>query len=115
MNQIRFWIFFLLLQITSWAWADDHQEAKAACQQFALRELKSPATARFESLTEAAAGPSKDKRWKGRQNVWDSISWVDSQNSFGALLRSDFSCVVQKNKDGTWQLLDIYWFKNRLN
>ncbi|WP_090187409.1 MULTISPECIES: hypothetical protein [unclassified Duganella] len=114
MNQARPLVVLLLLLIASTAWADDHQAAKAACQDFALRELKSPATARFEPVAEAAAQLSTDKRWKGKPNVWDSISWVDSQNSYGAMLRSDFSCVIQKNIDGTWVLLDIYWFKNRL-
>jgi hypothetical protein len=107
--------FIALIQVMTAAFADDHKNAKAACQNFALRQLKSPATAKFEPLSEAAAQPSTDKRWKGKQNVWDSVSWVDSQNSYGALLRSEFSCSVQKMKDGTWVLLDIYWFKNRVN
>jgi len=114
MTRVRLLAFLMSMHIVTAAHADDHQAAKAACQSFALRELKSPATARFEPLGEAAAQPSTDKRWIGKHDVWDSISWVDSQNSYGALLRSDFSCSVQKSKNGTWVLLDIYWFKDRV-
>lgn len=51
------------------------------------RHLKSPASARFSSFEEARVGNDSDApRFHGH---------VDSQNSFGALLRSEFEAEVR--------------------
>ena len=94
--------------------ADDHIEAKKICQDFVHKRLKAPSAARFESLNNVAAQPSKDKKWKKMKNVWDSVGWVDSQNSFGAMIRSEYMCTVQKLPNNGWKLLDLYWFKQPL-
>ena len=90
----------------------DHLDAKHVCQKFALKQLKAPATAQFEPLETVAAVPSKDKKWEKMKDVWDSMGWVDSQNSFGALIRSEYMCTIQKAPDGRWKLLDLNWLKN---
>lgn len=89
----------------------DHIDAKYVCQQFTLKQLKTPSAAKFESLETVAAVPSKDKKWGKLRDVWDSMGWVDSQNSFGALLRSEYICTVQKAPDGRWKLLAFDWLK----
>lgn len=91
----------------------DHLDAKHVCQKFVLKQLIAPATAQFEPLETVAAVPSKDKKWEKMKDVWDSMGWVDSQNSFGALIRSEYMCAIQKTPDGRWKLLDLNWLKNR--
>lgn len=69
------------------------------CQSFTTDALNAPATAKFPEfnirmLTEADDGSYTVK------------SYVDAQNGFGALIRSDFVCRV-KPVAATWVLLDL--------
>lgn len=57
--------------------------AKIACQDMVRDRLKSPASAQFSGVVASGAGPLFTVRGK-----------VDSQNSFGAMLRSSFSCQL---------------------
>jgi len=55
--------------------------------------LKSPGSAKFP------LGASMDHVHK-KGNTYTIISYVDSQNSFGALLRTEFICILEeKSKD----------------
>lgn len=67
--------------------ADRSAEAKWACEEFVKKQLKAPATAKFSG--EAAA-----KAAKPVGDEYIASGSVDSQNSFGALLRSTFSCDI---------------------
>lgn len=63
-------------------------DVKAACEHLVKLHLKSPATAQFSPWPDTViigtnTGP------------WDVTGYVDSQNSFGALLRSNYSCRIQ--------------------
>lgn len=62
--------------------ADRSLEAKAMCETFVKKQLKAPASAKFSG--ESAAKVSDTEYTAGGS--------VDSQNSFGALLRSTFAC-----------------------
>ncbi|KQQ99451.1 PEGA domain-containing protein [Deinococcus sp. Leaf326] len=57
------------------------------CQDAVRAQLKAPSTAKFPGVLEKAAAVTTyengNKDWSG---------WVDSQNSFGALLRTEFLC-----------------------
>lgn len=116
MNSVYSFISLLMLTC-SFAYAvnqDDHLYATYACQNLALKQLKTLGSARFEPLETATAFPTKDKRWKNMTDVWDAIGWVDSQRSFGgALIHSEYRCTVQKTSAGRWQLLDFDWTKGR--
>ncbi|QIS06744.1 hypothetical protein F5X71_34530 [Nocardia brasiliensis] len=60
------------------------------CRELVEGELKSPGSAKFSGETvtgDAAAG-------------WTAAGNVDSQNSFGALLRSAWSCSARLEADG---------------
>lgn len=62
-----------------------------SAQKEVKRQLKSPSTAKFASPFEEEA--------KYRINKDGSIyiqSYVDSQNSFGAIIRTNFGCTVDK-------------------
>lgn len=75
--------------------AVDNLDIYISAQEFVRRGLKAPATAKFPVLPYNVVALG-DNRYK-------ITSYVDSQNSFGALLRSDWSVVMKKNGD-RWQL-----------
>ena len=62
--------------------SDRTLEAKSMCETFVKRQLKAPATAKFSD--ESAAKVSATEYTSGGS--------VDSENSFGALLRSTYVC-----------------------
>lgn len=61
--------------------------AYLACEGFVSSSLKAPSTAEFEGYSPAAIS-SAGNRYTVR-------SYVDAQNSFGAMIRTDFTCVVE--------------------
>ena len=74
-------------------------EAWAITRQFVTDKLRSPATADFPWSPTGATklGPGK----------WRIAGYVDSQNAFGATLRTEFAATVE-TRDGTkWSLLDL--------
>jgi hypothetical protein len=85
--------------------AEDTQTMAAIqCQGFVKASLKSPATADFP-WTDYTATPLGDGTYSVR-------SYVDAQNSFGATIRSDYTCVVKYlgGDDayiGNWQLINM--------
>lgn len=74
------------------------------CQSFVKDRLKSPATADFPTLNFQA--------FPRGENIYAIRSYVDSQNTFGATIRTNFFCEVEWNgKDdaaqGNWNLLQL--------
>ena len=67
-------------------------EATVTCERAVLAQLKSPATAHFGG---ASASPEADS--------WIVTGYVDSQNGFGAVLRSNWTCPTTYT-GGTWTL-----------
>jgi hypothetical protein len=58
-------------------------------EDFVKQRLKSPSTAEFPGLFEKADHITELGNDEYRIN-----SWVDSQNGFGAMIRSKFSCKI---------------------
>lgn len=58
-------------------------DAVIACQSLVKDELKSPGSAKFSGATATGSGSS-----------WTSQGEVDSQNGFGAMIRTSYSCVL---------------------
>lgn len=76
---------------------DSRQEALLAyefAKTYVKNNLKSPSTASF---------PGTFERIKHIEEIgvgtYRILSWVDSQNAFGAILRTNFSCVVKIDSD----------------
>lgn len=69
---------------------DEHpaDEARIACEAWVRDELKSPSTAQFTDGT--ATGTDGD---------WTITGSVDSENSFGATLRSAWTCTAKVDGD----------------
>jgi hypothetical protein len=60
-------------------------EAVAQCEARVSSMLKAPSTAKFDSQARSSATST---------SAWAVTGTVDSENSFGAMLRSNFSCTV---------------------
>lgn len=69
-------------------------EAENQCERFLEDRLKSPSTAEFDLTT--TGGPT----------TFTSAGTVDSQNGFGAMVRSDVTCTVRLDGD-TWRLESV--------
>lgn len=69
-------------------------EAYNSAERVVKRGLKSPKTAEFPSLSTKNSHVNQINK-----NEFSVDSWVDSQNSFGALIRTKFSCKVIFIKD----------------
>lgn len=77
----------------------DHDQACYALQEKVTSNLISPATAQF---------PIRTKWKKAKQNDVITIeSYVDSENSLGALIRTRFIGYFKQNKDSKWYMYDI--------
>jgi hypothetical protein len=66
--------------------------AQEACQDRVETLLKSPATAKFSDVVAVPQGA----------DTWKVTGSVDSENSFGALLRSSFACMAESDDGEAW-------------
>lgn len=65
-----------------------------AARKFVEQNLKAPSTAKFSNLISDPKTGHTAMKAANRFKAW---GWVDSQNSFGAMIRSDWAAVVQRN------------------
>jgi len=73
--------------------------ARRAAVAYVQSRLKSPSTADF---------PLLDLRYAMLEcGVWSVKSYVDSQNTYGATIRTNFSAIVERKADGTWKPIDL--------
>jgi len=66
------------------------------------KQLKAPSTARFASITDEETiihDLGGDK--------FTVTSWVDSQNSFGATMRTKYQMTVERKSDGDWTIESV--------
>ncbi len=77
---------------------NDQAGAFAACTQFVERTLRSPGSAQHPAFLDAAVS--------NEDPVYVVTSHVDSQNGFGALLRTSYRCEVAREGQG-WKLVDL--------
>lgn len=91
MKKLLFIIGLLILTSCNSGLSEDAKkfEAYTYAENFVKMKIKSPSTARFPSTLEKSKHIVKIK--EGKYKV---ASWVDSQNGFGATVRSGFSCTI---------------------
>lgn len=79
----------------------DRVGAWVVCKKFVSAQLKSPSSAQFpEGYSSYTESLGNDK--------FRVVAWVDSQNSYGAMLRTNFSCEVQyQQTTDKYKLLDL--------
>lgn len=70
------------------------------CRQFIEDSLKSPKSAEFETYQEGSVRTLSNK-------MFEMTITVDAQNSFGAMIRSDFYCKVQDVGNDKWKLIAL--------
>lgn len=71
-------------------------KAVVMCEEFVSDRLKSPGSAEFGRASATSAGAG----------TWRVRGAVDSENGFGAMMRTDYVCVVSADGD-TWTLEDL--------
>ena len=90
---------------------DDSNESDAfdawvMAQEFVKDRLKSPGSASFGSVLKDYQDP-KDCVSELGDGRFRCRGWVDAQNTFGGLVRTNFDCVIRHDKDGKWYLESI--------
>jgi hypothetical protein len=73
--------------------------AYVVCQDFVEDSLKAPSTAKFASMSDSTITSTG---W-----VYTVSSYVDAENSFGAMIRTDFLCKVSYKGDDNWHLEEL--------
>lgn len=79
-------------------------EAFTHCQLLMKQSLKAPSSAKFAWYDEDMVNISDD------HEIFKVRAYVDAQNSFGAMLRTNYVCKLQYNGGGTggWNLVEFY-------
>lgn len=95
-------------QRMDWREREDPTMAYLMMEDFVKKRLKAPKTAEFPSV------------WSGRQDHvtylgsqrYRIVSYVDAQNSFGALIRNNFVGEVEQISEDRWSLISFEFVKN---
>lgn len=72
-------------------------------KDFVTKNLKAPSTANFGSMLGEYQDPRKACSSLGNK-TWRCSGWVDAQNEYGAMLRSNFTAVVWNTDGDHWKL-----------
>ncbi len=100
-------------------WEAEYQKAcrtpeafLSMAQDIARERLKSPASAKFASWRDPAVKYSGTTDHITKECVWAVKSYVDSQNSFGAMMRTGFMAEIRllRDKQMTMRLVDFSAF-----
>jgi hypothetical protein len=79
----------------------DPLHAFYASKMFMEKELKAPATAKWPDSDEAKIG------FAAKTQLWIVASYVDSQNSFGALIRTRYVMALEYIPGQGWKMNDL--------
>ncbi len=78
----------------------DQFGAYAFCKGFVKERLKAPGEAKFPTINDVRHSRSAD-------GVWTLEGFVDAPNSFGVMLRMDYTCSASYQGNGEWKLVDL--------
>lgn len=81
---------------------EDKSKAYFLCTELIKNRLKTPSVAKFNTF--ANLQPDESVSYEG--GYYKVIGTVDSQNSYGAMLRSKFYCSLYKDAAGNWHTKD---------
>lgn len=88
--------------IVPWQDKDHSSTAYYHTENWVKDRLVSPSTAKFPSRSERS---NHVRRTEGQK--YTIISYVDSQNRMGAMIRSTFVAEVEQVSENTWRLLSL--------
>lgn len=80
---------------------DQKTMAMVMCEEFVDRTLKAPGTAEYGGLSDATI------TYEAAAETYTVRNYVDAENSFGAMLRSNFVCEVKDAGNDEWELVDL--------
>ena len=91
-------------QQNAWKNKLDKVTAHVMAREFVEQSLKSPGSAKYpwESSDDVTT-------YLGNQ-IYIVKSYVDSQNGFGALIRTNFTVKLEQTSNENWTLLDIDFY-----
>lgn len=93
-------LFSILAFGSSEGETDKKITASVMAESFVEKRLKAPSTADFASYSSSQVTELGGNKYK-------VVSYVDSENGFGAMIRTNFEVVVRDNGDETWNLISI--------
>lgn len=80
----------------------DSIDAQVAARLYVEQRLKSPSSAKWQNSADVEVG-----RLKGSKNKLLVHGYVDSANSFGAVLRMQYWATTAKGPDGEWRVVKL--------
>jgi hypothetical protein len=84
------------------AWAKGSKAgAWQVCTQFVKDRLKAPATSDFAEYRDEGTSVTKTGK------TYTVLGYVDAENSFGANIRTDYTCKVRYKSGRTYTLVDL--------
>jgi hypothetical protein len=78
---------------------NEHVDSFYLAQDIVKKQLKSPSTAIFGKIGEC------EEPYKDIDGVWWVGCYVDSQNGFGAMLRSNYLIKMKRVSGGKWDII----------
>lgn len=98
------------VRTSDWRDVDKSVRAEIEMRYYVKKKLKSPASAKFAGTLapETKVAPIQGKIREQRYAV---KSYVDSQNSFGAMLRTYYVGIVEQTSEGNWIVTDFIFLQ----
>ncbi|MEN0020448.1 MAG: zinc ribbon domain-containing protein [Planctomycetota bacterium] len=90
-----------------WRERSDTVSAYIMTERFVRERLKAPRTAKFPGIFD---GQQDHVSYLGDQQ-YAIVSYVDSENGFGAMLRMRFAAKVEQVEEDKWRLLSLDMFE----
>lgn len=107
LSAIGFGLYAIIYSLSrnSDSWKTDYNVAGAYVQMedYVKQRLKSPSTAKFANVLSANIEQLENQTYK-------IDSYVDSQNGFGAIIRTRYIGEVQQISEDEWQLISLDFY-----
>lgn len=75
-------------------------DGRWACRERVLSGLKAPKSASFQNYRQFRANKVDEERYS-------IIGYVDAQNSFGAMIRTQFECIARDTGQSGWWIDEV--------
>ncbi len=93
--------------ISTWKERDNSLLAYGMIEDYVKNRLKSPSSADFPGLFDGKA--DHIQRLGGQK--YRIVSWVDSQNAFGAMIRTRFVGEIEQMSEYRWSLISLQFIE----